>query len=1681
MEPNDGPVRLSFEIVKGMFAVVASRLASAGRLIIETPFGEIQSRIPGVGIGSLAFGILTFGLMKDLKAASADLALLDDGTIDYNDLKHGVFELVTRDGKHYVIENVNLSLVVRLGSGAQEVTNTPQLLVDYHADYLRADDVHSQLLNDAFFQQWQHAYANPTSTGTGGSEAIFGPNLAGNNNLAQQFPIISAPHSSGSTEAGSSSTTGFIISAPPLPPPPAPTIVVPPPQTLGVNQFSPIPFGVNQPSTISVSLSESVSLPNEIFTVTLTDSSGQLSATGASGNGTNILTISGSLSQVNAALATLSDTNSAVGVDNIAVNATNSLNNGAASAIIPVTVNGPPVISVPDPVIGVGQTAAISGVSISETGNTAGETFTVALTDTHGVLAATGGSFDAATHKLTISGSLSQVNADLTTLSDTNGTAGTDNITVQATDSFNNSATPQTVGVTVNGAPGIAGPSQILHMSQSDPLSGVSVSETGNTAGETFMVTLHDGTGILSATGGSEITGNGSHDLTITGNLLTVNSDLATLQDAVGAAGNATVTVNVSDGFGNSATPKTIAIIDATTVSETVSALSGNENTAILLNGISVSDTPSTGDTLTTTLAVSHGNITVAATSGVTIGGNDSGSVTLTGTAAAIDAALANTSTNYTGDTNYYGADSLTVTTTDPSSISSNNTVTRTVGITLADTTTVSETVSTLSGNENTAILLNGISVSDTPNTGDTLTTTLAVSHGNITVAATSGVTIGGNDSGSVTLTGTAAAIDAALANTSTNYTGDTNYYGADSLTVTTTDPSSISSNNTVTRTVGITLADTTTVSETVSTLSGNENTAILLNGISVSDTPNTGDTLTTTLAVSHGNITVAATSGVTIGGNDSGSVTLTGTAAAIDAALASPSTNYTGDTNYYGADSLTVTTTDPSSISSNNTVTRTVGITLADTTTVSETVSTLSGNENTAILLNGISVSDTPNTGDTLTTTLAVSHGNITVAATSGVTISDNDSGSVTLTGTAAAIDAALASPSTNYTGDTNYYGPDSLTVTTTDPSSIGSNNTVSQTVGITLADTTAVAETVSALSGNENTAILLNGHVSVSDTPNTGDTLTTTLAVSHGNITVAATSGVTISDNDSGLVTLTGTAAAIDAALASTSTNYTGATNYYGADSLTVTTTDPSSISSNNTVSQTVGITLADTTAVAETVSALSGNENTAILLNGHVSVSDTPNTGDTLTTTLAVSHGNITVAATSGVTIGGNDSGSVTLTGTAAAIDAALASPSTNYTGDTNYYGADSLTVTTTDPSSISSNNTVTQTVGITLADTTTVSETVSALSGNENTAISLKGHVSVSDTPNTTDIVTTTLTVSSGTFDVTAANGTTVTYSDNNSTVQLVGTAAEIDAALAATNYQGNLNFYGTDNLTVTTTDATSGSTTGPQTATITLADTTTVAETVSALSGNENTAISLDGHVSVWDRPNTGDTLTTTLAVSHGNITVVATSGVTIGGNDSGSVTLTGTAAAIDAALANTSTNYTGDTNYYGPDSLTVTTTDPSSISSNNTITQTVGITLADTTMVSETVSALSGNENTAISLNGHVSVSDTPNTTDIVTTTLTVSHGNITVAATSGVTIGGNDSGLVTLTGTAAAIDVALAGPSTNYTSDTNYYGLDSLTVTTTDPSSIGSNNTVTQTATITLADTTTVSETFLH
>src|SRR5215471_101146 len=107
-----------FRILKGAFAVIAGKLASGGRLIIETPLGQIQSKAPGAGIGSLAFGILTFTLINELKAFPLNLSPISDGAIDPNLVApHGAFIVRLNNGDVFVADDITKTWWVTRGGG----------------------------------------------------------------------------------------------------------------------------------------------------------------------------------------------------------------------------------------------------------------------------------------------------------------------------------------------------------------------------------------------------------------------------------------------------------------------------------------------------------------------------------------------------------------------------------------------------------------------------------------------------------------------------------------------------------------------------------------------------------------------------------------------------------------------------------------------------------------------------------------------------------------------------------------------------------------------------------------------------------------------------------------------------------------------------------------------------------------------------------------------------------------------------------------------------------------------------------------------------------------------------------------------------------------------------------------------------------------------------------------------------------------------------------------------------------------------------------------------------------------------------------------------------------------------------------------------------------------------------
>ena len=122
---------------------------------------------------------------------------------------------------------------------------------------------------------------------------------------------------------------------------------------------------------------------------------------------------------------------------------------------IAVLTSGPE-ISVPEgtQTLTAGQATSITGVTLAEIGTVSGEILTVTLTDTNGDLSANtsasggGGTIDGSNPQdLIITGTLSEVNSDLSTLTDT--ATASDTITVNATDSNAVNAVAQTIAVTV--------------------------------------------------------------------------------------------------------------------------------------------------------------------------------------------------------------------------------------------------------------------------------------------------------------------------------------------------------------------------------------------------------------------------------------------------------------------------------------------------------------------------------------------------------------------------------------------------------------------------------------------------------------------------------------------------------------------------------------------------------------------------------------------------------------------------------------------------------------------------------------------------------------------------------------------------------------------------------------------------------------------------------------------------------------------------------------------------------------------------------------------------------------------------------------------------------------------------------------------------------------------------------
>ena len=182
--------------------------------------------------------------------------------------------------------------------------------------------------------------------------------------------------------------------------------------------------------------------------------------------------------------------------------------------------------------------------------------------------------------------------------------------------------------------------------------------------------------------------------------------------------------------------------------------------------------------------------------------------------------------------------------------------------------------------------------------------------------------------------------------------------------------------------------------------------------------------------------------------------------------------------------------------------------------------------NENSSLTFSGVnavSVADSAAGSNADSLTLTVGHGTLTLGSTTRLTFTSgaNGTAAMTVSGTVSNLDAALTN--LTYTPTPLYTGSDSLHISITDP---GDNDTANKTVTLTVIGLTPPAITApSSVSLNENSSLTFSGAnaISVADSAAGSNPDSLTLSVSHGQLTLGSTTGLTFTTGANGTAAMT------------------------------------------------------------------------------------------------------------------------------------------------------------------------------------------------------------------------------------------------------------------------------------------------------------------------------------------------------------------------------------------------------------------------------------------------------------------------------------------------------------------------------------------------------------------------------
>lgn len=233
------------------------------------------------------------------------------------------------------------------------------------------------------------------------------------------------------------------------------------------------------------------------------------------------------------------------------------------------------------------------------------------------------------------------------------------------------------------------------------------------------------------------------------------------------------------------------------------------------------------------------------------------------------------------------------------------------------------------------------------------------------------------------------------------------------------------------------------------------EDQPFVIHGLQVKDVDAGNSPIKVTLSVEHGTLTLPAGSGVTVVGNGTGSLVLTGTLADLNALL-SGGVTYQGNSDFYGNDALTMVTNDQGNTGSGGALSDTdvlpIEVQPVNDAPVNQLPSSMTVKEDGSLSLSGVSVKDVDAGSAPVSMVLRVEHGVLTLlGATGAVMVQGAGTSEITLVGSLADLNQLLAS-NLHYEPAKDFWGEDTLTVTTSDQGNSGAGGSLSDTDQVTI-----------------------------------------------------------------------------------------------------------------------------------------------------------------------------------------------------------------------------------------------------------------------------------------------------------------------------------------------------------------------------------------------------------------------------------------------------------------------------------------------------------------------------------------------------------------------------------------------------------------------------------------------------